>query len=57
MKFDIFDTGDPMYPPRFLCDSGCNSQMTPIHYVGDQGYTYVTDTKTGDCQTIPNSKK
>jgi hypothetical protein len=37
--FDIMDGGDPLFPPRFDCQS-CSGKMQPVHYVNHDGIDY-----------------
>ena len=53
MHFDLFDEGDPAFPPRFQCPFGCHILMTPLKFTGHLGYTYITDLQTGVCRAIP----
>ena len=52
LHFDLLDSGDPTYPPRFECNHGCNVLMTPLKFTGDLGYYYITNPKTGKMKTI-----
>lgn len=37
--FDIMDGGDPLFPPRFDCQS-CGGLMEPVYYVNHDGIVY-----------------